>query len=136
MCMGVLYWNDGKDLRQYFQNPKSQLPVKRRTGGSHLIAWGRRTQQAGVLPMGGTVALDTIYAGRWDRWFPKPVKLPITQFIQLDIEGNSHWFDIPRGKWIQGLLVRENYEQRVYIVTVEPRESDSIYANWPRILTG
>ena len=56
--------------------------------------------------------------------------------MQTDIEGHTHWFDLPKGKWIQGLIAREKHEQRVYIVTIEPIENDAIYASWPRILTG
>lgn len=136
MCTAVLYVYRGQDMRFYFQNAKATLPVKSKNNDVLLIPWGRRIEQHGVLPKGATVALDTIYAGRWDRWFPRPVKLPITQFMQLDIEGGTHWFDIPKGKWIQGLIAREKHEQRVYIVTIEPVENDAIYASWPRILTG
>ena len=136
MCTAVLYVYRDQDIRFYFQNPKATLPFKSKQNDALLIPWGRRIEQQGVLPKGATVALDTIYAGRWDRWFPKPVKLPITQFMQMDIEGGAHWFDIPKGKWIQGLVAREKHEQRVYIVTIEPIENDAIYTSWPRILTG
>lgn len=136
MCTAVLYAYRGQDMRLFFQNTKATLPVKSKKNDVLLIPWGRRIEQQGVLPKGATVALDAIYAGRWDRWFPKPVKLPITQFMQMDIEGRTHWFDLPKGKWIQGLIAREKHEQRVYIVTIEPIENDAIYTSWPRILTG
>ena len=136
MCTAVLYAHHGQDIRLFFQNTKATLPVKSKKNDVLLIPWGRRIEQQGVLPKGATVALDAIYAGRWDRWFPKPVKLPITQFMQTDIEGHTHWFDLPKGKWIQGLIAREKHEQRVYIVTIEPIENDAIYTSWPRILTG
>ncbi len=136
MCGGVLYLLAGRTVRTYFPNPKAQLPVVRRGGTSMAVPWGRRKQQPGRLPLGGWARLDSIHSGRWDRWFPKPVKLPIAQFLQNDIEGRGHWFDLPKGKWIQGLLACEKQERRVYIVTVEPIESESIYPSWPRIMSG
>jgi len=135
MCTAVQYQYQDQELRLFFNHPKAKLPVKIRHT-QILVPWGRRIHQPGQLPRGGSIALDVIYAGRWDQWFPKPVKLPVTAFMQTDIEDKPHWFDVPKGKWIQGLYVREKYEQRVYIVTIEPLETDSIYVSWPRILTG
>lgn len=135
MCGGVYYSNEGQESRIYFPNPKACLPVKCKNEESILLPWGRRKEQAGNLPMGGWARLDSIYAGKWERWFARPVKLPITSFMEKDIEGNSHWFDITKGKWIQGLVARSNYEQRVYIVTVVPEMADAIHERWPRILS-
>jgi hypothetical protein len=136
MCGGVYYMIDGQEVRTYFPNPKACLPVKKKDGGLELLPWGRRKQQAGHLPLGGWARLDSIYAGRWDKWMPTPVKLSISQFMEKDIEGNSHWFDITGGKWIQGLVARERHEQRVYVVTVEPQDEESVHERWPRILAG
>ncbi len=135
MCGGVFYFGEGQETRVYFPNPKACLPVKRNNNEIALLPWGRRKEQAGQLPMGGWARLDSIYAGRWDRWFARPVKLPITSFMEKDIEGNSHWFDITEGKWIQGLVARAGYEQRVYVVTIVPEMVDAIHERWPRILS-
>ena len=77
MCAGVYYSTDGADVRLYFPNPKAQLPVKMRDGHAELLPWGRRHEQSGELPLGGWARLDGIYAGRWDRWMPVPVRLPV-----------------------------------------------------------
>ena len=122
-------------MRAYFPNPKSLLPVISQHNGVVLLPWGRRKEQAGHLPMGGWARLDSIYAGRWDRWFPVPVKLPIQQFMEKDIEGNSHWFDLTPGQVIQGLVARDNHEQRVYVVTITPEMSDAVHERWPKILS-
>ncbi len=135
MCGGVFYLDEGQETRVYFPNPKACLPVKRNNNEIALLPWGRRKEQNGKLPMGGWARLDSIYAGRWDRWFARPVKLPITSFMEKDIEGNSHWFDITEGKWIQGLVARAGYEQRVYVVTIVPEMADAIHERWPRILS-
>lgn len=127
---------DGEEFRTYFPNPKACLPVKKRDSSIELLPWGRRKEQAGHLPLGGWARLDSIYAGRWDKWFPTPVKLMASQFMEKDIEGHSHWFDITPGKWIQGLVASWDRERRVYVVTITPEREDAVHERWPRILSG
>ena len=134
MCGGVYYEHDGNHHRVYFPNPKARLPVYHRDKTITLLPWGRRQEQRGVLPLGGWARLDSIYAGRWDKWFPIPVKLPIQQFMEKDIEGNSHWFDIMPGQCIQGLIARHQHEQRVYVVTITPEFDEAVHERWPRII--
>lgn len=136
MCDGVYYAANGQDIRVYFPNPKAQLPVTTRGGGTSLLAWGRRHEQAGNLPLGGWARLDGIYAGHWDRWFPVPVKIPVKSFLEKDLEGRSHWYDLTRGQWIQGLVARDRHERRIYVVTIEPELAEAIHARWPRIMSG
>jgi len=136
MSGGVYYTVNGQDVRVYFPNPGACLPVRTRAGTPGLLPWGRRHEQAGHLPLGGWARLDSIYAGRWDRWFPVPVKLSVKSFMEKDFEGHSHWYDLTRGQWIQGLVARDRHERRVYVVTVEPELPDMIHGRWPRILSG
>lgn len=136
MCGGIYYLADGREVRVYFPNPKACLPVKKRGGGVELLPWGRRKNQAGNLPLGGWARLESIYEGRWDRWRPIPVKLGVSQFMEKDIEGNSRWFDITPGKWIQGLVAHWDNERRIYVVTITPETEDAAYERWPRILSG
>ena len=136
MCGGIYFSFEGDELRIYFPNPKAVLPVLRKDGSVVLIPWGRRKEQAGILPLGGWARLDSIHSGRWDRWFPVPVKLPIKSFMEKDIEGSTRWYDLTKGKYVQGLIAREGSEQRVYVVTVEPGMSNAEHERWPRILSG
>jgi hypothetical protein len=136
MCGGVYYTMKDQDTRVYFPNPKALLPVKTRAGGIKTLAWGRRHEQSGALPLGGWARLDSIYAGRWDRWFPVPVKIPVKSFMEKDLEGHSHWFDLTRGQWIQGLVARYQHERRVYVVTIEPELPEAVHDRWPRIMSG
>jgi hypothetical protein len=136
MCGGVYYLHHGEEFRLYFPNPKAVLPVRLKNDEVVLMPWGRRKKQSGQLPLGGWARLDSIYAGRWDRYFPIPVKLPVSQFMEKDVESNSHWFDVTKGKWIQGLVARNAHEQRVYVVTVEPEREEAVHDRWPRILAG
>ena len=134
MCGGVYYTIGEQDIRVYFPNPKAMLPVRKKSGSIDLLPWGRRKQQAGELPLGGWARLDSIYAGRWDRWFLIPVKLSIKSFMEKDLEGQSHWYDLTTGQYIQGLLARNKNEQRIYVVTVTPEMSDAVHDRWPRII--
>lgn len=136
MCGGVYYCNNNQDVRVYFPNPKATLPVITKNKEIELLPWGRRKEQQGHLPMGGWARLDSIYSGRWDKWFPIPVKIPVKQFMEKDIEGNSHWFDLTNGQYIQGLIARDKYEQRIYVVTIVPELSEAVHDRWPRILSG
>ena len=138
MCGGVFFIHASREHRVYFPNPKAQLPVRSRSGGNILVPWGRRKEQAGMLPFGGWARLDAIHAGSWDRWFPRPAKIMVSQFMENDFVGNTRWFDIPRGKWIQGLVAVHGHERRVYVVTIEPEMAvaETFYDRWPRILSG
>ena len=136
MCGGVYYTTQNQDTRVYFPNPKALLPVKTRSNDIATLAWGRRREQAGALPLGGWARLDSIYAGRWDRWFPVPVKIQVKSFMEKDLEGHGHWFDLTKGQWIQGLVARYRYERRVYVVTIEPEMAEAVHDRWPRIMSG
>lgn len=136
MCGGVYFTYQGADIRVYFPNPKAALPVHAKDGHIELLPWGRRKEQAGQLPLGGWARLDSIYAGRWDKWFPVPVKIPVKSFMEKDMEGHSHWYDLTKGQWIQGLVARDAHERRIYVVTVEPEMADAVHDRWPRIMSG
>ena len=135
MCGGVDYTYQSEAYRYYFPNPKAVLPVYMKDGAVHLMPWGRRNHQHGQLPLGGWARLDSIYAGRWARYSPIPVKMPIARFMEKDVERHSHWFDMAEGKWMQGLVASNSQEQRIYVVTVEA-SADAVHDRWPRILAG
>lgn len=135
MCGGVVYEHDGREVRIGFPRPGACLPVAQRRGSSVLVTWGRRRGEAGILPFGGWARLESIKAGRWDRWQPQPVRLPIHAFMEKDIEGERHWFELNRGQWIQGLVARDGDEKRVYVVTITPQLPEAVYERWPRIIT-
>jgi hypothetical protein len=131
---GIIYQYLGGAVTVYFNDSKAALPVKLADGQIKLIPWGRRQNQSGLLPLGGWARLPAIYQGKWNQYMPKPV--PITQFMEKDFEGNTHWYDVTNGQWIQGLLAREEKEMRIYIVTMTPEMHDSRHERWPRIMAG
>lgn len=133
MC-GAAYYNFGSEtLRVYFSNPKAMLPVLIKDGSIALLPWGRRLEQQGKLPLTGWAKIESIYCGKWECFFPKPVKIPVLSFMEKDLEGNPHWYDLQKGQYIQGLIAREGNERRVYVVTLEPEpEVQQIHSRWPR----
>jgi len=136
MCAGVFYIHDGHEYRYYFPNPQAALPVRAKDGSVQRLPWGRRKQQQSNLPKGGWATLESIYTGRWNQYFPISVKIPLLQFMEKDIEEVPHWFDITKGKWVQGLVAHDGLEHCVYIVTVEPKMAEAVHNRWPRILSG
>ena len=136
MCEGVYFTVDGADSRFYFSNPKAVLAVRnKRTGKVALIPWGRRSKQAGTLPLGGSVRVEAIRAGRWDRYFPKSVLISACAFGLRDFEGNLRWYDLVPGQWLHGAYLRDGTEQRVYVLTIEPEMPDLPHAVWPKIVS-
>ncbi len=135
MCEGIHCSIDGSETRVFFTEAGARLPVLCRDGRLAALPWGRRRRQAGALPLGGWARLDAIHAGRWDRWFPVPVKIVARAFMERDIEGRAQWFELSRGKVIQGLVARDGHERRVYVVTVTPEMADAVHGRWPRIVT-
>ena len=134
MCGGVLYQIDGKEVRTFFPNPKARLPVLKRDGSVVPIAWGRRREQSGRLPLGGWARHGSIIAGTWDKYSPRPIKINVIAFMEKDYMGKSHWFDVTYGQYLQGLLVRDQHILRVYVVTIEPAFEDAVHERWPRFV--
>ena len=135
MCEGVCFMHGDEVMRVFYINPKALLPVLMQDGSIRLMPWGRRRKQTGQLPATGWARLDAIYSGRWDKFFPKPVKIPVLSFMDRDIEGQRRWYDLQKGQFIQGLIARDGHEKRVYIVIIEPEVEDAeLHHRWPRVV--
>jgi len=136
MCGGVKFQHEGQILTVYFPNPKAVLPVALKQGGCELVIWGRRKQETGKLPPGGWARHDSIKAGKWDKYFPKPVRIDVQEFMEKDNNKKSHWYPLVPGNWIQGLVACDGEERRVYVVTITPTlpEQLAVHHRWPRIM--
>lgn len=134
MPEAVIYPYHGKLYTVYFASAKALLPVKLLSGEIRLVAWGRRQLEDSEMPVGGWARLTAIHEGKWSQYSPKPVRLPVARFMKTDYEGKVHWYDLPSGQWIQGLLAQLDTEYRVYIVTIVPELLDVCYDRWPRII--
>lgn len=137
MCGGVKYTDKGgKEWKVYFPSPKAALPVIKRDGEIAWVTWGRRKEEPDhVFAPGGWARMDSIKEGKWQRFHPRPVLLPVQSFMEKDHERQSHWIDVPPGQVMQGLLATCDDQARVYVVTTDtPAEYHWIHDRWPRLV--
>jgi len=137
MCGGVKYTDKGgKEWKVYFPSPKAALPVLKRDGEITWVTWGRRKEEPDhVFAPGGWARMDSIKEGKWQRFHPRPVLLPVQSFMEKDHERQSHWVDVPPGQVMQGLLATRDDQTRVYVVTTDtPAEYHWIHDRWPRLV--
>ena len=131
MCGGIQY----QDQKIYFPQLNAKLPVRLRHSGVTWIVWDKRKVEGpGRFPNGGWARIDSIKAGKWKPWHPRPVMIPAESFMEKDHDEKSHWITLAPGMVIQALLAERNGEQRVYVVTEEtPPEYHWIHDRWPRL---
>jgi hypothetical protein len=136
MCAGVECKDGKRMVRVYFPSPKAALPVRLKSGGTAWLAWGRREGETPAFPLGGWARLESIAAGKWERYQPRPVVIAARRFMEKDRQGVSRWFEIPETQMIQGLLANLGAESRLYVVTTRtPRELPDFHDRWPRLVT-
>lgn len=62
------------------------------------------------------------------------MRIPAQKFMEKDEEKVSHWFDLAEGEVIEGLVVGDGEQQRVYVITTEAPEGLSwVHDRWPLI---
>ena len=135
MCGGTEYLHNGEKIRVYFPMPDAKLPVRTKQGATTLVTWGRKKEQAGYSPAGGWARLESIKNGVWEKYNPIPVKIPVLRFMEKDRQKVSHWFDLPDHSFLQGLLINDQEQSRVYVVTTQPTDKNAIHDRWPRIIS-
>lgn len=138
MCGGVeisgRYTRTGEQLKIYFPNPRAALPILGGDDQVIWVPWGRRREQAGKGPAGGWARVSSIEEGKWEKYGPTRVCIPATRFMEKDEEKVSHWFDLKAGQAIEGLLIGEGEQQRVYVITTEPPVGLGwVHDRWPLI---
>jgi hypothetical protein len=138
MPESVIFNYDNKICTVNFSQSNAMLPVKLKTGECKLVKWGRREKENSEMPLGGWARLSSIKNeknNRWNLYFPKPVQIPIDKFMEKDFEGKTCWYEITKGKCVQGLLAQYENEYRIYIVTVEVEDLMNCHSRWPNIIT-
>ena len=139
MCGGVeisgKYTRTGEQLKIYFPNPRAALPVLGSEDGEVVwVPWGRRREQSGKCPQGGWARLSSVEEGRWEKYGPTRARIPAARFMEKDDEKVSHWFDLKDDQVIEGLVIGEGEEQRVYVITTSPpAEHEWVHDRWPLI---
>lgn len=132
MCQRVIYFLPTQKHLVSFNDFKARLPVLLQNGQVKPLLWGKKANYSNSLPTGSWLSLDSIKAGKWDKFFPKPVKLPIRSFSVLNNRGIEHWFDITAEKVIQGTVIKHEKDYYVYIVMLPIQSGE--YPHWPRLL--
>ena len=138
MPESVIFHHQHKIYTVYFTHVHAMLPVKLKNGEVRLVTWGRRENENSEMPLGGWARLTSIKNGgaqHWNMYFPKPVQIPIDKFMEKNFEGKSCWYEMIKGKSIQGLLAKHENEYRVYIVTIDPEDLMNCHYRWPHIIT-
>jgi hypothetical protein len=138
MPEAVIFTQDNKIYTMHFTNVKAALPVKLKNGAYQLVTWGRRESENSEMPMGGWARLSNIKNDKntqWNLYSPKPVQVPVEKFMEKNFEGKSCWYEVTKGKCIQGLLARYENEYRVYIITIDPEDLTNCHYRWPNIIT-
>ena len=145
MCDGIEYIRDGERVVVYFDVQGAQLPVRKKTGAVEFVTWGARGDRylsddntPGYLlkfPVGACARRESIRAGAWQKFDPRPVRIVASHFIYVDGQLGSVFFALARGEYIQGLLAETGAQRRVYVVTVPaPPEHARKWPDWPRIV--
>lgn len=137
MAEAVVFNYQHKIYTVAFAQSKPLLPVKLKTGEIQLVTWGRREHENSEMPMGGWARLASIKnekEKRWSLYLPKPVQIPVDKFMEKDFEGNACWYEVTKGKCLQGLLAHYEKEYRVYIVTIDPEDLLYNHYRWPHII--
>jgi hypothetical protein len=138
MPEAVIFTYQNKIHTVFFTQTKAMLPVKLKNGDMKLVTWGRRENENSEMPLGGWARLASIKNDkdqRWNLYLPKPVQIPIAKFMEKNYEGRACWYEVTKGKCIQGLLAQHDNEYRLYIVTVDPEDLTNCHYRWPHIMT-
>jgi hypothetical protein len=137
MPEAVIFNYQNKSYTIYFNNAKAMLPVKLKNGECKLVTWGRRENENSEMPLGGwarSTNLKNSMNTHWNMYMPKPVQIPIEKFMERNFEGRACWYEITKGKYIQGLLAQHEGEYRIYIVTIDPEDLTTCHYKWPHII--
>jgi hypothetical protein len=141
MCGGVEAREADKVWKIYFPNPKAALPVMFPDGGQiDWIHWGRRREEIGGSPRGGWAKLESIHTGVWKKHHPQRALAMVQRLMEKeghvgDKHRPSHWFNVPEGYALECLVIGEEDQRRVYVVTTEPPEEYAwVHDRWPRVV--
>lgn len=137
MPEAIIFQYQNKIHTVYFTQTKAMLPVKLKNGDCRLVTWGRRERENSEMPLGGWARLASIKNekdARWHMYLPKPVQIPVMKFMEKDFEGKSCWYEVTKGKCLQGLLAKLNDEYRIYLVTIDPEDLSNQHYRWPQVV--
>lgn len=138
MPEAVIFYYQNKPYTIYFARPNAKLPIKTKAGEIKLVTWGRRENEPSEMPLGGWVRLATLQNEknqRWGMYSPKAVQIRVDKFMEKDHEGRMCWYELTKGKCLQGMLAKCENEYRVYLVTIDPEDLMNCHYRWPHVMT-
>lgn len=131
MCSGI----ELNGEMHLWRDAEVKLPVLNKDGSISWLRWGERHGVKSAFVQGPCARLDSIQLGKWQRFKPVPVKIPIDRYMERDNKGAPYWVKVQAGQYLQGLVATVNDEQRVYVVTIEaPKQFRHVSERWPRII--
>lgn len=84
-----------QDQKIYFPQSNARLPVLLWHGDVTWVTWvKRKNEDYGKFPNGGWARLNSIKAGKWKPWHPRPVLIVANCFMEKDNNGESHWIPL------------------------------------------
>ena len=117
-----------------FTQAAACLPIQTRSGKVRWIAWGRRLQESGELPYGGTLLRHMLTESPCQELFPRPVKILLTGFFLRDLEDRMRYYPLVKNQLLQGVLLASGQEARVYVLMTALERSSLLHLQWPRIV--
>ncbi|MFH1522853.1 MAG: hypothetical protein ABIE43_03470 [Patescibacteria group bacterium] len=110
----VKRFKTSKRIESFFWQKNPVLPIKSKDG-VQLKLWGNKD---GVikLPRTGWTREESLKQGKWDWLKPEIVDVPIESGYE-----KKTWFDMPKGT--KGILVKQDKDERVYMITKEASEN-------------
>ncbi len=120
-----------------FTDVNACLPVYRKEGERRLVSWRLPCFfEEGFQHFfyDGCVWLHHIRQGFLDGLFPKSVKIDASHFIEKDCFGREYIFPVIEGCYIQGLLIRNQDNLSVCVVTVLPELRNGCFKRWPKLV--
>lgn len=107
-----IYLFNNEIVKSNLASPNAALPVRTTDKELKLIAWGRRPNEQGMLPVGGNLHFRDLKNGLYDKYFPKHRKIIISEYqLQRDI-GND-WHSFTNKQFVHGVVLKEDHEIRL-----------------------
>lgn len=136
MCFALIFIDtSGKRYTVSFTQRQRQLPMMGASESEHMT-WGRNQYENGNLPIGGWCRQDLLAQGAFDHWQPQFVRLPVKGFAIHNMLARLHWFEVSPGEYLQGVILTEAGERRLYLVIMQTQRLDNWFWQWPIIERG